>query len=299
MADTSNEFTIQRDPHDRENPYVMVNVHLVRDQSLSPECRWMLIYLLSHASGFIIRSSHLMNHLKEFAGRDKVRTMMKEAIEAGYMKREAVLTTSGLKRYKYFVAESRKFKKCLPETCFQGPGNPAPENTSPLLSNINKEEVSISKKERSVCGEEGGVGEEPKVQNGSASPPHTQKNSPLFEFKKVKMHKERFDALVQLHGHDKVMEYVERLDEFSYINPKRFNQYAAHDVVIKTWIREEAKKEARFVTSKKSKPSLWHDIQKNLTVEERLGSGGVAVTQSAYDLLVSKGRDVRGLYVKS
>ncbi len=139
-----------------------------------------------------------------------------------------------------------------------------------------------------VCEGKGSVRE-----RGSASPPHTH-TIPLFEFERVKMPQPDFDALVKLHGHEKVMEYVRKLDEFSHINPKRFRQYESHTKVIKSWMRTDQEKSVKSYTKP---PSKYHDFEKTLTTEQRLAKGGVGITKVAYELLVSKGRDVRGFYV--
>ena len=92
------ESTVQRCPHDSNNPYTMVHNDLIRDQSISPNCRWLIIYLLSNDKSWVIKTSEIANHVKEFIGRDAVYTIMDEAIAAGYLKREQV-TVNNLKRY--------------------------------------------------------------------------------------------------------------------------------------------------------------------------------------------------------
>lgn len=106
-------ITIHRCPHDQKNPYVMINNNLIRDKTISPECRWLLIYLLSNEEGWKISVNQLRGHLKEFAGRDKIYDMLKEAVTAGYMELQEFLD-KGLKRCRYVISETPKFKKCLP-----------------------------------------------------------------------------------------------------------------------------------------------------------------------------------------
>jgi hypothetical protein len=134
------EPLIERCPHDSENPYAQINRDLIRDETLHPSTRWMIIYLLSMKDGWKISTKQLQNHCsgKKGCGRDKVYEWINEAIEAGYMKREEWLD-GGKKRCRYLLSERPKFKKCLllPEN--QDPENQDPENQD------NKKEHHISK----------------------------------------------------------------------------------------------------------------------------------------------------------
>jgi hypothetical protein len=102
--------TFERCPHDRENPYAQINRALIRDKSISPNCRWFLIYCLSYDNAWKISIPYFMK--EQNISKDKMYSIINEALEAGYMKRESYLQ-KGLKRYRYFIAESPKFKKFL------------------------------------------------------------------------------------------------------------------------------------------------------------------------------------------
>lgn len=106
---------IQKCPHDAENPYCMVSNALIRDSSISPACRWLIIFLLSNKSNWRIEAGSIIAHLKGMPGygRDNVYALLNEAIKSGYMKREEIIV-KGLKRYNYFLSEKPKFKKSLP-----------------------------------------------------------------------------------------------------------------------------------------------------------------------------------------
>lgn len=113
MAETPIDFdSIEQCPQDEENPFAQISRALIRDQTISPECRWLLIYLLSNKDGWRVQVQQVVNHLKGMVGRDKVYKIFDEAIEAGYMQRIETLVL-GKKRYKYRVSRSPKFKKCL------------------------------------------------------------------------------------------------------------------------------------------------------------------------------------------
>lgn len=119
---SDNEITIERCPHDAENPYAQISRALIRDASISPECRWLIIYFLSMKSDWKINIAQLINHLKPHMGRDKVYALIKEAIESGYMKRVEITKGGRAKisfQFKYYVSETPKFKKCFRNTDFQ------------------------------------------------------------------------------------------------------------------------------------------------------------------------------------
>ena len=119
--------------------YTIVPNSLIRDQSISPNCRWLIIYLISNKPGWTIKSRQLWEHTKGFIGRDAIRKTLNEAIEAGYIQRNMVLreTAKGkLRGYSYTVASTPKFKKCLRKPGFQGPGFQGPDDqgTKEVLS---------------------------------------------------------------------------------------------------------------------------------------------------------------------
>lgn len=162
---SNHEFdTIQSCPHDKENPYAMISRELIRDKSISPECRWLLIYLLSNDGKWVVKTSQLRSHLEGFMGRDKILAKIKEAIEAGYMKREDY-KINNLNRSRYFVSETPKFKKCFPRPEFQGPENGDPENQAPLK---NKQSSSYEEEKKE------------QYKKGSSTPPSANAEG-LFE----------------------------------------------------------------------------------------------------------------------
>jgi hypothetical protein len=128
----------QRCPHDPENPWSQVSKDLIRDSSISFECRGLLIYLLSMKDGWVINTKQLINHASEFAGKDKIYSIINEAIKAGYLMRREFLV-NGLKRYSYLLSEFPKFKKCL-----LYPENPDAENPD------SKEELKEKKKKKYI-----------------------------------------------------------------------------------------------------------------------------------------------------
>lgn len=135
--------TFQRAAHDKENPYVMISRELVRDGSISPACRWLIIYLLTNTEGFTIRLKQVINHLKGMKGygRNNIYEIVDEAIEAGYIYRE-IFYVNNLAKTRYFVSETPKFKKC-----FRRPEVRDAEVRDPEVGDaLKKEQSSLSEK---------------------------------------------------------------------------------------------------------------------------------------------------------
>ncbi len=141
-----NNATIQRHQHDESTNFTIISNHLIRNSSISPNCRWLLIYLLSNDKKWIVKFSQVADHVKEFIGRDSLYNIFNEAIEAGYIKREKK-TVNNLARYTYYVSETPKFKKCFRCPGFQDTGGQDPENQGTKEENkkeIKKKEIKES-----------------------------------------------------------------------------------------------------------------------------------------------------------
>ena len=131
---------ISLDQEDETYQYTIVPNALIRDKSISPNCRWLIIYLISNKPGWTIKSRQIWEHTKGFAGRDKIRNILNEAIEAGYIQRKIILRDSPkgkLRGCSYTVASTPKFKKCLRK----------PENQVPDLqeTNLQKPDIQAAK----------------------------------------------------------------------------------------------------------------------------------------------------------
>lgn len=108
--DISQADTIQRWPHDQENPYTVLSNEIIRDPSISFECRGLLHYLLSNKFNWQIRVSQIVDHIKSHCGIKKVYKIINEAIQAGYMKRIRNLNTFKTS-YTYYISERPIFKE--------------------------------------------------------------------------------------------------------------------------------------------------------------------------------------------
>ena len=106
-------FTIERCPHDSENPYAQILNEILRHKELSIEAIFLLSYLLSNDRKWKINISQIVNHLKGRMGRSKVYKIINELIEFGYMEREIVKKGNLNNGCRYFISEKPKFKKCF------------------------------------------------------------------------------------------------------------------------------------------------------------------------------------------
>jgi len=238
------ETFIHRSPHDKENPYAMISRDLIRDESLSMSCRWMLIYLLSQSGEWRISVKQIWNHSKKHrgGGRDSVRGWIKEACDAGYMMAEEYKNEKNLNRIRYYLSEAPRFKKCFLRPEFQEPEKSAP--TAHTYKNKHPSSLEEVKK------------------NGPSDPPP----STFVEFikypKVTKMPINSFSALVDEHGKELVDAYLEKLNDYADIDPGRFKKYANHATVIKNWIKRD-KEKSRPLNPKTYLSTLLNKIKEN------------------------------------
>lgn len=111
-------------PDDVLANYTVIPNSLIRDMSLSPAARWLIIYLVSNKPGWKIKLSQLTKHTKGFIGRDVTRKIFNEGIEAGYIKKNLILRRNPknngmLRGYSYEVSSTPKFKNSLRHTEIQ------------------------------------------------------------------------------------------------------------------------------------------------------------------------------------
>jgi hypothetical protein len=105
-------MTIRRSPHDKENPYVVINKNCLQDHSISWEARGLLSYLLSLPNDWEVHVSHLSKlYKKKGGGRDAILSMLNELIECGYCERVQTKKDNGeFSKLEYHITE---FKKSL------------------------------------------------------------------------------------------------------------------------------------------------------------------------------------------
>jgi hypothetical protein len=200
--------SIQREREDCN--FTVLNNTLIRDKEISPRARWFISYCLSFPESWKISIPFFIKD--QNISKDIMYQMIDEAIDKGYMRREEKVI-SGLKRYRYFVASSPKFKKCLP--CPEKPdtGNPDPEKPD-----TNKELLSSSEELRKKDSKK-----------GSSTPPPADAVD-LSEFFLSKIKEKRPDVV--LRGTDKWAEAFDkmiRLDNRSVESIKRIITWLVND----------------------------------------------------------------------
>lgn len=229
--------SIQRCPHDKENPYAQISRALIRDNSISPECRWMLIYLLSMKDGWNINPKQLITYLKPHMGRTAVYDLIDEAMEAGYMKREEKKSsqnhggnlTSG---FIYYVSETPKFKKFLRRSKNRNTGS---RNTGKghIKEEHSSEEEHIPKKEHipptpkgvpADAGENESLGKKKEKEAYESFGSH------------VKLKPSELQALREVHGTTKVSDFIERVNDYCESKGMTYKSYAA---AVRTFIRND------------------------------------------------------------
>ena len=77
---------IYRVAKDKNNPYVMINKALLKDEGLSWKAKGILSYLLSLPDDWQIYESELQNHASD--GIDSLRSGIQELIQHGYIHRK-------------------------------------------------------------------------------------------------------------------------------------------------------------------------------------------------------------------
>lgn len=161
---------------------------------------------IQKATGFV--KNHITKAIKSLCEKGLLRKLKtgEKGTEKTYY--EIILTEDSNNSYQYL--------KDTPPSIFK---IPTKETTT---KEIEKEK---DEKEKVLCGVK------------TPAPP------PLLFFKKrIKMEMCSYKRLVNEFGESKIDEMIDRLDEYADINPRRFRQYAKHDVVIRKWIREDALK---------------------------------------------------------
>jgi len=210
-------MTIFRVKKDRENPYVMIHKGFLEDQSISLKLKGFLAYCLSKPDDWKFHARQLASVLKE--GKAAVYSVIDEGIEQGYIERISQKKEGLFDGVEYVIYET-KLKKSLPHPENQDTEDQRTETRTLLINNQPTNEKT-KEKER----EEG-------------APPIPT----FFSDRRVKMDQAKYDKLVLEHGLEKIKKFIDRLDEYADINPRRFKQYACHAAVIRKWMREETEK---------------------------------------------------------
>ncbi len=145
------QVTIRRGKHDKENPYVMISRHMLRDPDLSLNAKGVLCYLLSLHDTWVTHPRQLAAALG--IGKDKVYTILKELIVKGYATKTDIKRENGRFSqviYEFYeekqVAENQTSLSENPITVSENPDTENPDTENQTLR--NKEESKDSKEER-------------------------------------------------------------------------------------------------------------------------------------------------------
>lgn len=147
------DYTIQRCPHDGENPFAQISRELIRDETISPECRWLLIYLLSMKDGWELKVDQIYAHVKKFIGIKKIYKIIEEAMEAGYIQRDYNYEGNLRRGCIYYVSETPKFKKCFRRDENGNVEDRHVENCQALSNSISSNEDKREQEEGVVGGQ--------------------------------------------------------------------------------------------------------------------------------------------------
>ena len=127
----------------------MVHNELIRDNSISLQCRLILVSLLANKDDWIINITQLHHQYKDHMCKETLYKFIKEAITAGYLKRESFIL-KGLKKYRYFLSETPRFKKCLLYTVSPCTENPCTKQDEVLLAPSLEEKKEQTNKQTFV-----------------------------------------------------------------------------------------------------------------------------------------------------
>lgn len=103
MSDQKKINFIQRSPHDKNNPFVMINKEMLRDPNLNPRAKGILCYLLSFPDfwkadvEFISKDQNISI--------DVTYAILKEIVDAGYACREVERESGKFKAWNYYFSE--------------------------------------------------------------------------------------------------------------------------------------------------------------------------------------------------
>ena len=81
ISDQDND-TIQRCPHDKENPYTTISKKVIRDCNISIKCRMLIVFIQSYEE---ITLDFLYKNFHKNISKEEIDELLDEAILAGYL----------------------------------------------------------------------------------------------------------------------------------------------------------------------------------------------------------------------
>lgn len=282
--DLSNNSFFKRCDSESQHPFVMLPRALIVDANISPQCRWLISYLLALPPTQTISVPQV--YREQGLSKDRIYPMINEAIQHGYLKRDTWLE-EGKKRYCYTVSQEPKFKNVLlcrenqdAEQCREN------QDTETCLKQQISLAKSVSKNPQGEreCKDRGYRGKEregegasrvgPKTEGGDPpewggeTPPQTPpplgelaprtpkcdgfaagsvraaQDQDRFVQGPIHMAQSDYDKLIALHGPELIAQIAEDMTLYSHTHPREFKRYGSHYHVFLTWIRRRKKQEA-------------------------------------------------------
>ncbi len=144
---SKSESTFVRSTRERERNFTNVCNELIRDRSISPKAKGILIYLLHLPKDWKIIHSNILYNLN--IGEDYLNSALIELINAGYMKRTRKRKKNG--SYQPYTYDFSELKDFLPDGVsqpgFPSPGKPALTNTNIVNTKEKQQQTSESSNE--------------------------------------------------------------------------------------------------------------------------------------------------------
>lgn len=254
-----NSSTFERCPHDKENPYVMINRDLTRNADISFQARGFLFYLLSNKEGWVINRSYIIQTQK--IGKDKLKSLVDELILEGHISHERFNDAKGHRRSKYLVSEYPRYKeenakKQKDESKEENPRaeNPPKETPHKVNPSTKKEqqEKNLSSKEDINKEEESNA----RSKSSLATPSSIQFNKKLKILENISI-----EQMKVLYPNTDIELEIKKMQQWLIDNPKK--QKKNYDRFVANWISSAE----RDASKSKAKPASNQD-KNSLFVEE-------------------------------
>ncbi len=137
----SDQSSFKRSTQDKRKNFTIVDNDWIRDKSISPKAKGILLYLLHLPEDWVIHHNQLQHALN--IGEEYLNSGMSELIKSGYVKRTRKTNKGRFQSYDYEFSE---FKIFLPDRVSR-PGSSGPEN--PVI--LNTKRVNTKKEQQQAA----------------------------------------------------------------------------------------------------------------------------------------------------
>lgn len=311
---------IKRSLHNKENPYVQISKSMLRDRNIDPFCKGVLSFMLSLPDTWELHPKHIANELN--IGRDKIYSVLKKLMQAGYCRRNDIRIKGKFICTEYEISEEPIFKKVLPFP--EKPDTAKPDTTNPYISkdrSLHTEErkdketskdqhniyyqAPVSEQSSDVSLSSSSLKKEKKIPKPSEEAlrltdlfcKNLKQINPKFSIpNKLDSWATCFDLMLGKDGHttEEIIKILDYLLKESKIQGKDF--YWCDNIRSPAKLKEKFSDVWQALKRSKEKKPKHSEIVGSLNdkPEERLAQGGVQVSEYLYNLMKSKGEDMRG-----